>query len=105
MNETQAEVLTLIETVAKNRGENMAIFMDSNDGTYWTDRYYRAAPDVQQKQAPVVETNGFILLREEAHRLRKQDNDLSAEQAIMKAAQLHPDLVESHETEMRGIVA
>ncbi len=45
MNETQAEVLAMIETVAKNRGENVAIFMDWNYGNYWTDRYYRAAPD------------------------------------------------------------
>lgn len=115
MNETQAEVLTMIETVAKNRGENVAIFMDSNYGNYWTNRYYRAEPDVQQeleagtptyeKTAAMPETNGFVLLRARARELLQKDSGLSEQMAIMKAAELHPDLVESHETEMRGIVA
>ena len=106
MKETQAEVLTMIETVAKNRGENMAIFMDSNYGSYWNDRYYRAAPDVQQElEAAMPETNGFVLLRARARGLLQKDSGLSGQMAIVKAAELHPDLVESHEQEMRGIVA
>jgi len=115
MSERQAEVLTMIETVAKNRGENVAFFMDSNYGNYWTNRYYRAEPDMQQeieagtptyeKTAAMPETNGFVLLRARARGLLQKDSGLSGQMAIVKAAELHPDLVESHEQEMRGIVA
>ena len=116
MSEHQAEVLAMIETVAKNRGENVAIFMDSNYGNYWTNRYYRAEPDMQQeleagtptyeKTAAMPETNGFVLLRARARELRKKDSGLSEQMAIMKAAELHPELAQSHQEEMRrGIVA
>ncbi|MDQ3217581.1 MAG: hypothetical protein M3Q18_07020 [Actinomycetota bacterium] len=114
MSEHQAEVLAMIETVAKNRGENVAIFMDSNYGNYWTNRYYRAEPDMQQeleagtptyeKAAARPETNGFVLLRARARELLQKDSGLSEQKAIMKAADLHPDLVESHEAEMRRVV-
>jgi len=56
-----------------------------------------------EKSAP-IETSAFTILQEEARRLRKQDNDLSDEQAVVKAAQLHPDLVASHQAAMRRVV-
>lgn len=107
--ETQTEVLSKIEAVAKSRNESVDVLMDGPHGHFWAEQYYKAEPDVQpvettHKQAPVVETSAFTLLQEEAKRLRKADNDLSVEQAVVKAAQLHPELAQSHQEEMRRVV-
>lgn len=115
MSESQAEVVAMIEAVSQNRGEDVARFMDSQFGAYWSDRYYRAEPDepVPSGQATssyveaasIPETSGFTLLRASAKELLVKDRSLTLAQAVNKAAQLHPELVASHQQEIREIVA
>lgn len=90
--------------------------MDGPFGQFWAEQYYKAEPDVEangtipesshydRKSAP-VETSGFILLQARARELIAKDRSLTEPMAISKACEMYPDLVESHEQEMRGIVA
>jgi hypothetical protein len=112
MSESQGQVLALIETVAKRRGEPVHDFMASRHGSYWRDRYYNAQPDqpvawdsTEKSRPGVIETTGFALLREKAKELLARDASLSEPMAIAKAAEMYPDLVANHEVEMRRNIA
>jgi hypothetical protein len=84
--------------------------MDSEFGHYWSDRYYRAQADAPvrvetiEKTSPIPDTNRFVLLRARAEDLQK-GTDMTEQQAIMKAAELHPALVARHTEEIRARAA
>jgi hypothetical protein len=114
MTETQAEVMTKIEAVAKSRGESVDQFMAGDFGTFWNDKFYSAEPEPEanaqipesahyEKAASIPETSGFTLLREEARRLLVKDQTLTEAQAVVKASELYPELTARHVEEIRKV--
>jgi hypothetical protein len=84
----------------------------SRYGSYWHHRYYSAQPDepvawnpTEKGRPGVIGTTGFALLRARARELLVKDGGLSEPQAMAKAAEMYPDLVESHQAEIRGAVS